>query len=267
MYNISREKTIKPIMNISKIITKTGYINWYDRQYIYQSICQEAGFKEGLIGNILGALMLVLSGYTIHEASKETKIPENEIQMAFEDESIVEKARNAVKEMTQPDTDMVEYSSGSLDSFLNEAFEYIGKNEGIKLKPYIDTEGNPTIGIGHKIRDGEDFSGGITIEEAKKIFSQDVQEKLNIARSLFPKFDTYPNYIKVALLDGVFRGDHKRTYKTTKLINNDQWIDASQEYTNDRPDYDRSKTKGTGVYRRMDENARRMAEYGKEIAR
>ena len=45
---------------------------------------------------------------------------------------------------------------------------------------YEDSEGNPTIGYGHLVRTGEDFSGGITDDEALALFDQDFQIHKNI---------------------------------------------------------------------------------------
>jgi len=44
----------------------------------------------------------------------------------------------------------------------------IKKYEGLALKPYICPAGYPTIGYGHVIRKGEDFSKGITKEQAEE---------------------------------------------------------------------------------------------------
>ena len=42
------------------------------------------------------------------------------------------------------------------------------------LDPYLDASFFPTIGWGHLIKEGEDFSGGITIERAEELLAQDV---------------------------------------------------------------------------------------------
>ena len=151
----------------------------------------------------------------------------------------------------------------SHDSFLNAAFDYIKSNEGLKLQPYLDTNKIPTIGIGHKILPNEDFSDGITKEMAIRMFYKDVQQKVVVAKRLFPNFDKYPEYLKVALLDGVYRGDHKNTYKTTKLINSGQFINAATEYLKHN-DYYKSKQKNSGVWKRMEKNSNAMKRFGME---
>ncbi len=49
----------------------------------------------------------------------------------------------------------------------------IAKEEGFRSNVYPDIAGNPTIGYGHKIRPGEDFSGGITQPRAAELFIED----------------------------------------------------------------------------------------------
>lgn len=46
--------------------------------------------------------------------------------------------------------------------------------EGYVGHPYLDAAGIPTIGYGHVIRSGEDFSRGVTIAQAEDILRADV---------------------------------------------------------------------------------------------
>ena len=54
------------------------------------------------------------------------------------------------------------------------AIEFIKKEEGCVLHIYKDQAGYPTIGVGHLLRKGEDFSNGITEEEAENILKKDL---------------------------------------------------------------------------------------------
>jgi lysozyme len=45
--------------------------------------------------------------------------------------------------------------------------QFIEKHEGYSGTVYKDSAGNPTIGYGHLIKDGEDFSTGITKEKGR----------------------------------------------------------------------------------------------------
>lgn len=53
--------------------------------------------------------------------------------------------------------------------------QFIAAWEGVELEVYIDAAGYPTIGVGHLIMDGEDFSEGLTYDEAIDLFSTDIQ--------------------------------------------------------------------------------------------
>ena len=50
-----------------------------------------------------------------------------------------------------------------------------GDPSTVNLDPYLDAAGLPTIGWGHLIKDGEDFTGGITIQQAEDLLRQDVK--------------------------------------------------------------------------------------------
>lgn len=51
---------------------------------------------------------------------------------------------------------------------------FIAREEGIRLRIYLDQVGKPTIGVGHLIRPGEDFSAGLTREQAADLLATDV---------------------------------------------------------------------------------------------
>jgi len=77
-------------------------MNWYLKQRIYnevnKDIYQEAGMKENLLTGLLGALVLLISGYTISNASKQTGVAEDEIIQATQDEGMVERAKNIINQ-------------------------------------------------------------------------------------------------------------------------------------------------------------------------
>jgi len=57
----------------------------------------------------------------------------------------------------------------------------IRQREAFMPKPYDDGAGNLTIGYGHLIRKGEDYSNGITEAEADTLFRQDVERVVDPA--------------------------------------------------------------------------------------
>ena len=56
-----------------------------------------------------------------------------------------------------------------------QGLRFIQRHEGYRNAVYNDSAGNPTIGYGHLIRKGEDFSDGVTQEEASALLEQDTQ--------------------------------------------------------------------------------------------
>lgn len=55
----------------------------------------------------------------------------------------------------------------------------IREHEAFMSRTYDDGAGNSTIGYGHLVLDGEDFSRGITEAEAIKLFERDVERVVN----------------------------------------------------------------------------------------
>jgi lysozyme len=64
-------------------------------------------------------------------------------------------------------------------SLSKEGLGFIQQQEGYSDKIYKDSAGNPTIGYGHLIKDGEDFSKGITKEKGAELLSQDAQSAVD----------------------------------------------------------------------------------------
>ncbi len=65
--------------------------------------------------------------------------------------------------------------------------EFIAQEEGLRLKIYKDSAGLPTIGIGHLIKSGEDFSKGITKKQAYDLFDMDIKARIAFINKLLPK--------------------------------------------------------------------------------
>ena len=58
----------------------------------------------------------------------------------------------------------------------SQGIEFIKQFEGFQANVYyVNGTGNPTIGYGHEVRPGEDFSNGITEEQALQLLAQDAQ--------------------------------------------------------------------------------------------
>ena len=80
--------------------------------------------------------------------------------------------------------------------------------EGFRNKIYIDSEGHPTIGYGHKITQDEMKRGlyghGISKELADKIYIQDRKRISDRLFNKYPQYKNYPEEVKTALIDTSF---------------------------------------------------------------
>ena len=151
--------------------------------------------------------------------------------------------------------------------------EIIADFEGIKQKVYLDTRGIMTVGVGFNMQQADaraifqrnlpgvsfdDVLSGktsLTKPQAIQLFQETLKDKVQTTKRLFPNYEKYPNEVKTALVNGVFRGEFKSTQKTVKYINNGEWDKVADEYL-DRADYRASKPgKDGGIRKRMDYNA------------
>jgi len=110
------------------------------------------------------------------------------------------------------------------------------------------------------------YSGrkGITKEQAYRLFEEDLKSHLETTKRLFPKFNEYPQYVKEALVNMVFRGEINTKHKTYNFIINDRWEEAAEEYLK-RYDYKNAvANKIPGVIGRMEENQKKLIDYARE---
>lgn len=121
-------------------------------------------------------------------------------------------------------------SSSTISSgALIKARDFIVEKEGFRTKIYKDTAGLDTIGYGHLIKKGENFSSGITKSQAANLLEKD----LKIAEN------SVNNYVKVglsvnqkaALISFVFNVGVGAFQKSTllQLLNKGQLSQAVQE--------------------------------------
>ncbi len=90
--------------------------------------------------------------------------------------------------------------------------DWIKQNEGLRLKPYRDTQGKFTLGYGRNIDDN-----GITTEEAEFLFNNDYYK----CRWELADHDWYfdqPEHVKWALINMCFNMGITRLLGFTKMI-------------------------------------------------
>jgi len=91
--------------------------------------------------------------------------------------------------------------------------ELIIKHEDKKLYPYKDTVGKLTIGVGHNLDDN-----GISNATAEFILAEDINTAEDELVDVFPKFDTYPDEVKMVMTDMMFNMGYHRFVGFKKMI-------------------------------------------------
>ena len=170
-----------------------------------------------------------------------------------QDAPFVSKAKDLSKKVTEvPDSKLINSAANIISKFENNPNYKKGgfdKSSG-KWFPHKSLEGGAdTIAYGHKILPGEDFSKGLTESEAQELLKEDITKKLNDARRLIKGFDSLPIQVKIAALNGLFRGDLGP--KTIEWLNQRNFKQAAKEYLNHK---EHKTTSNVGVKKRMDWN-------------
>ena len=77
--------------------------------------------------------------------------------------------------------------------------ELLIKHEGYKKKPYKDTVGKLTIGVGRNLSDN-----GLTDDEIDYILNNDIKRCERELISIFSNYLTFPDNVKMVLVDMIF---------------------------------------------------------------
>ena len=125
------------------------------------------------------------------------------------------------------------------ESYLSAARRYVRANETSGLtyaEPYQDDKGHWTIGVGHLIRPGEmnRFRGRkLSNDEIEDLFTEDFNARMKLAKQeLGQTFAKMSPELKVAAIDGFFRGDLSGSPMTLDLMREGKWADAAVEFLN-----------------------------------
>lgn len=94
------------------------------------------------------------------------------------------------------------------------------KHEGVKLKPYRDTAGVLTIGVGHNLENG------ITHKTVMQILDDDIDVATQDAKKIFPSLLTFSDNRQAALIELVFNmglGTFSKFHTTIACIHAGNW--------------------------------------------
>jgi GH24 family phage-related lysozyme (muramidase) len=162
------------------------------------------------------------------------------------------------------------------DDYMAEARKVVRQNETsgrVYREPYQDSKGHWTIGVGHYIAPeklGQFRGRTLSDKQIDELFESDLQKRTTVAKQLLGEdvFAQLPTPTKVAVIDGVFRGDLSGSPKALELIRQGRFEEAAVEYL-DHNEYRKSVAsnragKPHGVAARMERNAEalRQASYG-----
>lgn len=94
------------------------------------------------------------------------------------------------------------------------------RDEGLKLKPYRDTEGHLTIGVGHLIQKGEQFSE-LTPYEAMELLDDDLDVAIRRLNNIYPQWQELDDVRQRTLINLTFNlgyrlGDFRRFLHAAK---------------------------------------------------
>ena len=130
------------------------------------------------------------------------------------------------------------------------AKKQLSKHEGIRYVAYYDTEGIPTIGIGHNIQDKP-----LPKEVVDLLFNYDLADALRDAERWLgaKQFDSLNTARKLVVLDMAFNLGYNRlsgfqNFRAAMLRGN--WARAAQEMENSKW-YRQVKTRGVTLCRMM----------------
>lgn len=129
-------------------------------------------------------------------------------------------------------------------------FENIAGYEGFRAEPYGD-KGRLSVGYGTIGQPGQ----VVTEEQARQAAENHIRTVvLPQARKTIPQFDSLPENVRIAIVNGWYRGDMGGSPKALALINQGRWAEAADEYLNN-DEYRAAKASGSGVAARMEANA------------
>ena len=138
---------------------------------------------------------------------------------------------------TVPKAELPEVLEG--EDYLTAARRYVRANETSGLtyaEPYLDDKGNWTIGVGRLIPKGElwRYEGRtLTNKQIDDLFEEDFDTRLKVAKTELGKtFESLSPTLKVAVIDGFYRGDLAGSPFTLGLMKEGKWNDAAIEFLN-----------------------------------
>ena len=166
----------------------------------------------------------------------------------------------------------------TIKSFENEVVDGSGKHyvfddkdpknpKTFVTSPSKKRGGKLTIGWGHTGPEAK-IGAKITYTKAEQLLTSDINNEEKKTKNLFPKYDSYPLYVRRALVNSVCRGEAKKEYEWVNAVNAGKWETAATKYLQGW-DIDFSQAKNPkyqgGVADRMVTNQEAFKKYANEL--
>ena len=236
------------------------------RQYINETPEQtNEGFGKTLAGAFVvgGALGFGAAMHT--NAQQAADSPQAQVEPA-------ETKKAASKAANQADNTQPKYHHDAIKAM-------VIQDEGMKLKPYNDTRGILTVGIGHnleasgskatfgrafgeqgaKLHRHASSGGSLTHQQVTALFDADYEHHLQRTIKLIPNLHTHPPQVQAALVSGTYRGHIGDSPTFRKHFNAGDYTAASNEFLN-RGEYKNSST-ASGVITRLNRDDKIFSDY------
>ena len=116
--------------------------------------------------------------------------------------------------------------------YLDIAKAQLKVDEGLRLKPYLDTANKWTVGYGRNLSDK-----GLTLEEAELLLENDIAEAEATAKVLFPSFDSLSENRRAVLCNMAFNLGQTRLAGFRRLreaVEAGEWGRAAAEMIDSR---------------------------------
>ena len=111
------------------------------------------------------------------------------------------------------------------------------RDEGYRTDIYLDSEGCPTVGVGHRIlpsdpEHGEPVGTEVTGERVQELFTQDLSIALEDCNAVFPDFGSLPEEAQRIIANMIFNLGRTRFLGFKKFIDavkDCNWSEAADE--------------------------------------
>ena len=105
--------------------------------------------------------------------------------------------------------------------------EQLRHDEGVRSKPYIDTVGKVTIGVGHNLSDL-----GLPQDIIDGLFERDIEAAIHACAALYPNWFRIPDIKQTALVNMAFNLGQSRLSKFKRMrmaVLNEDWPTVAAE--------------------------------------